>query len=100
MGSGRFKTFLSICFLLLFTSARGLSYHPLTHTTDENQIRCELCDHVLLSELTQELDSGTSDFEIHTLGIIPDERPVILPEVLAKVIRKACLFGRPPPMLA
>jgi hypothetical protein len=91
------KTFLSVFLLFLFLAIRGLSYHPITHAGESNQINCELCDLVLLSELTPVLNSAPPAYEIPFTTVIVTTSAIGYTDFPGKPIAKACLFSRPPP---
>lgn len=45
------RKFFSIFFFLLFIAVKGLSFHPTAHENDADLLQCNLCEHVILSEI-------------------------------------------------
>ena len=89
------RKLFSLFFLLLFLGMKSLSYHPLAHTADEDQLSCELCEAVLIQEHTPAL--STTETEIPEIEVITVTSLVLLEETdfVSSIIGN--YYCRPPP---
>lgn len=92
------RKFFSLFFLILFVSVKGLNYHPMAHSSEEDLLKCELCEVVILHDTTPVIftaayDFETVDFELETAQVQK-----------AEISTVSSFFGdfycRPPPSLA
>lgn len=96
----RTRTFLSFSLLFIFISVKGLSYHPLTHSGEDKQAQCELCDFVLLNELTPIFLPGYTTVEAPAFQIPIKETATAVIQAHLDDSMKASHFCRPPPSLS
>ena len=92
------RKFFSMVFLLLFTTVKGLSYHPLAHFAEEDQTKCELCDVVVLNETTL-FTFLEQDFQLPTSIVIFEHRVVSLVEEQYPDATMQDFYSRPPPSM-
>ena len=89
------RKLFSLFFLVLLLGLKSLSYHPLSHTAEEDLPNCELCEVVLIQEYTPLLlISETALPIVHFLTDIP------LPQVSETAPISSFdgyYYGRPPP---
>ena len=93
-----FRKFLTFFILLLFLGSKALSYHSMAHSSDEEQMQCDLCELVILQDITPATEAPPTE-----LVIAPQHfRPVIFnyddPFTLATY--DGPFLSRPPPAKA
>ena len=92
------RKYFSILLLFLFLVTKGLSYHPLSHISDEDQLKCELCEAVILSE-SVDADFCTT-YEIPPVHVDFEHWTADLDENLPAQSYSSKHLCRPPPQLA
>ncbi len=89
------RKIFSLFFLVLFLGMKSLSYHPLAHSTDEDQLTCELCEALLLQEHTPILSAAET--EIPQTAAITTFSIILFKEsnVFSPIVHN--YYCRPPP---
>ncbi len=89
------RKLFSLFFLVILLGLKSLSYHPLAHNTDEDQLNCEVCEAVVINEYTPLLLTSKAKIPVvHHLTEIPlfkisEARPILS--------LNNYYYGRPPP---
>ncbi len=90
------RKFYSLFFLVLFLGMKSLSYHPLAHLAEEDQLNCELCEAVVIQEHTSIL--FTSETEIPEIVFFTATCTILFQEVDDLSSFKGNYYCRPPPV--
>jgi hypothetical protein len=100
MGNNSVKTLISLLLLTLFIGIKGLSYHPMTHAEEGDQVKCELCAFTYLNEVTSfNTVSETAVAVLYVEGPAY-ELPGTFTVTYFKESSFPVLFGRPPPAIS
>lgn len=82
-------------FLVLLLGINGLSYHPLAHAADEDQLNCELCEAVVIQEDTPLIIAPEA--EILSLPVLVETPVLQLPKTSTIASIDGAYPCRPPP---
>ena len=91
------RKFFSVILLLLFFAVKGLSYHSMAHSGEEEQLVCELCEVVILNE--------TSSYTFTETYQIPENFTAVYLESITQLEEfypnstALAFYSRPPPSL-
>ncbi len=97
MGNNSAKTFISLLLLTLFIGIKGLSYHPMTHAEEGDQVKCELCAFTFLNEVTSFNTVSPTALSVLFIEAPIQELPGTFTVTYIKESSFPVLFGRPPP---
>jgi len=100
MGNNAAKTFISLLLLTLFIGFKGLSYHPMTHTEDGEQVKCELCVFTCLNEVTSFNTASPAALSVLIMEAPLQELPGTFTVAYFKETSFPALFSRPPPAIS
>jgi len=91
------RKLFSVILLLLFFTVKGLSYHSMAHSSEEEQIVCELCEVVILNEITPFTFSPTYQIPVSITAI--DNGIISQVEEFYPNSNSLAFYTRPPPSL-
>ena len=97
MGKIADRKFFSLLLLLLILTVKGLSYHTMAHNDEEEELVCEICEHVILSNITP--IHFTTSFHSLEVFTATDNKKVALVEHYNPKTSVLAFYGRPPPSL-
>ncbi len=92
------RKFFSVILLLLFFAVKGLSYHSMAHSSEEEQILCELCEVVILNDTTPFTFSENA-YQLPINFAFIENRIVSQPEDFYPETTSLGFYSRPPPSL-
>lgn len=93
-----FRKFFTLFTLLLFLGSKALSYHSMAHSSDEEQMQCDLCELVILQDITPAVEVPITEISVASQSFIPVTSNYSEPYLEA--ISYGPIFSRPPPTTA
>ena len=97
MGKIADRKFFSLILLTLFFAVKGLSYHSMAHSEEEEKVVCELCEHVILSDISPY--NFTTSYQLPKVFAIIDQAIIPQAEIYFPETSALAFNCRPPPSL-